>query len=215
VEKRLTAMQVARCATPGLYADGGGLYLQVTTGTDGLPRKSWLFRFSLHSRARHMGLGSFEQVSLAEARAARDKARAKVRTGIDPIEARNFPAKIPPNIPTFDECAAAYLKTHEMAWRSPKHRHQWPRSLVAYASPVFGALPVDAVDTGLVMRVLDPLWKSRPETATRVRGRIESVLAWATVRGSAPAPIRPNGETTSTSCYPRGGRSGRSGMWPR
>src|ERR1700730_2178280 len=78
VEKRLTAMEVGRCATPGLYADGGGLYLQVTIGTDGSPRKSWLFRFSLHGRARHMGLGAFEQVSLADARAARDRPAPRV-----------------------------------------------------------------------------------------------------------------------------------------
>src|ERR1700730_2234635 len=117
VEKRLTAMQVVRCATPGLYADGGGLYLQVTIGTDGSPRKSWLFHFSLHGRARHMGLGPFSQVSLAEARAARDKARAKVRAGIDPIEARHITVARPMTM-TFDQAAAHYIRAHETTWRA-------------------------------------------------------------------------------------------------
>lgn len=175
-------MKVVRLSAPGLYIDDGGLYLQVTLAQDGTPRKSWLFRYSIHGRPRHMGLGPLAQVSLAEARAARDKARAKIRDGIDPIEVRHTAVTDTPTM-TFDQCAAAYLKAHEIAWRNVKHRRQWPSTLAAYVSPVFGALPASAVDTDLVMRVLAPLWKSRPETASRVRGRIESVLAWATVRG--------------------------------
>src|ERR1700730_7408899 len=135
-------MQVGKCATPGLYPDGGGLYLQVTTGANGSPRKSWLFRFSLHGRARHMGLGSFKYVSLAYARAARDKARAKIIAGV-PIEVRGFHS--PPSAPVMpvDECSSAYIKAHSTAWRNARHRAQWTSTLAAYASPVFGALPVD------------------------------------------------------------------------
>jgi hypothetical protein len=113
-----------------------------------------------------MGLGPFAQVSLAEARAARDKARAKVRDGIDPIEARQTIIISKPAPMTFDQAAAHYIRAHADAWRNVKHRRQWATTLASYVSPVFGALPVDAIDTGLVMRVLDPLWKTRPETAS-------------------------------------------------
>ena len=113
-----------------------------------------------------MGLGSFKYVSLAYARAARDKARAKIIAGV-PIEVRGFHSPQSAPVMTFDECSSAYIKAHSTAWRNARHRAQWTSTLAAYASPVFGALPVDNIDTHLVMRVLEPLWNSRPETARR------------------------------------------------
>ena len=129
-------MKVVRTAAPGIYSDGGGLALQITMGTDGSPRKSWLFRFSLHGRARHMGLGPISQVSLAEARAARDKARALIRNGIDPIDTRLVAKPQAAPAMTFDECADAYIKAHAAAWHNVKHRRQWASTLRAYVSPL-------------------------------------------------------------------------------
>jgi integrase len=187
VENRLTHIRVVQLKSPGIYPDGGGLFLQITVGKDGSPRKSWLYRFSIDSRPRHMGLGRLAEVSLAEARAARDEARRKVRQGIDPIEARRIPVAVTKAM-TFDQCAAAYIESHRHGWRSTKHQREWATTLAAYASPVFGAMPIDMIETGLVMRALDPIWKSMPETASRLRGRIESVLAWATARKYCEGP---------------------------
>ena len=84
---------------------------------------------------------------------------------------------------TFDACAAAYIDAHKTGWQNAKHRDQWRNTLSSYAGPIFGLLPVQAVDVGLVMKALEPIWKAKPETASRLRGRIEAVLDWATVRG--------------------------------
>jgi len=189
MEKRLTAVKVAAIATKGNYPDGGGLYLQVQIGKDGKPRKSWLYRYvsPTEKRERFMGLGSLDNVSLAGARKARDAARDIANSGGDPIEERGLRERAQQTQSaksmTFDQCASAYIAAHKTAWKNPKHRQQWKNTLATYASPVIGSLPVDAVDTALVTQVLEPIWTSKPETASRVRGRIESILAWATVRG--------------------------------
>jgi hypothetical protein len=186
---RLSALMVAKLAAAGLYPDGAGLYLQVTCGADGRVRKSWLFRFvSPETRKeRQMGLGPLAEVSLAEARQARDKARAQLREGTDPIEARNRSKAgarlLAAKAMIFDQCSAAYIAAHQAGWHNFKHRQQWTHTLRDYASPIFGALPVEAVDTALVMRVLEPIWATKSSTASRVRGRIESILDWAKVRG--------------------------------
>ena len=180
---RLKALTVTRTKKPGVYPDGGGLYLQVTpTGA-----KSWLFRFMLHGRARTMGLGPLNAVSLAEARVKAAEARKLRVAGIDPIEARKAEVA-EANLESakaisFKDAAEKYIKAHKPGWRNKKHAAQWASSLETYAYPVLGALPVQGIDTGLVMKVLEPIWTKKTETASRVRGRIESILGWATVSG--------------------------------
>lgn len=180
---QLSALVVSRTREPGLYADGGGLYLQVTHAD----ARSWIFRFMLNGRARSMGLGSLHTLTLAEARNKATECRKLCLDGIDPIEARQrvrSAAQLDAaKAMTFDACAEAYIEAHKKGWRNEKHVDQWRNTLATYASPVFGALPVQAVDTGLVMRVIEPIWGHKTETATRVRGRIESVLDWAATRG--------------------------------
>ena len=180
---RLTALTVTRTKKPGMYPDGGGLYLQVTkTGA-----KSWVYRFMLNGRARHMGLGPLNAVSLAEARVKATEARRLRVAGVDPISARK--AEITQaNLESgraisFKIAAEKYIEAHQPGWRNAKHAAQWASSLETYAYPVLGALPVQGIDTGLVMKVLEPIWTKKTETASRVRGRIESILGWATVSG--------------------------------
>ena len=166
-----------------MHADGGGLYLQVTRA--GVP--SWTFRFMRNGRERYMGLGPLHTISLAEARKRAADARLQKIEGGDPIEtrrakraaARTEQAKVM----TFQACAEAYISANEKGWRNPKHAAQWPATLSTYAYPVLGDLPVHAIDTGLVTKVIEPIWSTKSETASRVRGRIEAVLDWATVRG--------------------------------
>ncbi|NQU56780.1 MAG: integrase arm-type DNA-binding domain-containing protein, partial [Rhodospirillales bacterium] len=180
---RLKALTVGRIKKPGLYPDGGGLYLQVAQGRS----KSWVFRFMLHGTARMMGLGSLNAVSLAEARTKAADARRLRVAGIDPIKAKD--AEITKahveaaKAITFKDAAEKYIETHKSGWKSAKHESQWRSSLDTYAYPTLGALPVQGIDVALVMRVLEPIWAKKTETASRVRGRIESVLDWATARG--------------------------------
>jgi integrase len=137
--------------------------------------------------AREMGLGPVHAIPLAEARKRAAECRRMRIDGIDPIEARSAERSgkklETARAMTFDACAAAYIDAHKSAWRNAKHRDQWRNTLSSYASPIFGALPVQAVDVGLVMKALEPIWNSKPETASRLRGRIEAVLDWASVRG--------------------------------
>jgi integrase len=183
MQGKLTALGVAKLKTPGMYGDGGGLWLQIT----GKGGKSWIFRFTLDGKSREMGLGSAMTFSLAEARDRALTCRKLCAEGIDPIEARNArrdAARIEAaKAITFRQCAAAYIEAHKAGWRNAKHAAQWAATLDTYANPAFGDLPVQAVDTALVMKAVEPIWATKPETATRVRGRIESILDWATTRG--------------------------------
>lgn len=180
---RLSAVRVAKLKEPGYHGDGGGLYLQVSpAGT-----KSWIYRFKLNGRAREMGLGPFGTITLASARDRAAECRRQVFDGIDPIEARKE-AKTEGRLQaaktmTFAACATAYIDAHRSSWKNLKHVSQWENTITTYTTPVFGTLPVQSIDTTLVMRVLDAIWKDKPETASRLRGRIESILDWATVRG--------------------------------
>jgi integrase len=165
-----------------MYADGCGLYLQVTERG-----ASWIYRYMLNKRAREMGLGPLALFGLAEARAKALDARKLRHEGIDPIEARHASrAQMrldAAKAMTFKQCAEAHIKAHCAGWRNGKHAAQWAATLATYAGPVIGALPVQAVDTSLVLKVVEPIWTSKPETAGRVRGRIEAVLDWAKARG--------------------------------
>lgn len=180
---RLSAVKVAKLKEPGRYADGHGLYLQVSTwGT-----KAWIFRFMRDGRARHMGLGPLHTLTLAEARERARRARQSLLDGIDPIDQRDA-AKLSARaesakVVTFREAAERYLKAHRAGWKNPKHSHQWSATLTTYAYPIIGDLSVASIDVGHVTSVLEPIWETRTETASRVRGRIENVLSWALARG--------------------------------
>jgi integrase len=183
VRKLISAASVAKFTRPGHYAVGGGCYLQIAAGGS----RSWVLRYTLNGRARYMGLGSYDLVTLAEARAKAHDARRLLLDKIDPIEARR--ARHRERLletargKTFRECAEGYIASHEAGWRDPRSHKQWVRSLTSYVYPRLGDLPVAAIDTALVLKCLEPIWTTRPETASRVRGRIESVLDWAKVRG--------------------------------
>jgi integrase len=187
---RLTAAKVATIKKPGRYGDGGGLYLRVaeyeTKG--GLARsKNWLFRFAVGGKERLMGLGSIDTLSLKEARERARECRKSLLDGFDPIEVRKE-RRQQASVQaargrTFKACAEAFIKAHRAGWKNPKHAAQWPATLAAHVYPVIGSLPVAGVDTAVVVKCLEPIWTERPETASRVRGRIESVLDWAKAHG--------------------------------
>lgn len=170
----------------GWHADGGNLYMFVRSES-----RTWVFRYVGVDRKRHhMGLGSLDTLTLADARQKARELRAKLRdplAPVDPLEARGK-AKEQARIAaakkiTFKQCAEAFLVAHAPKWSNAKHAAQWAATLETYAYKVFGELPVAAVDTGLVLKVIEPIWPDKTETASRLRGRIESVLDWATVRG--------------------------------
>jgi len=183
---KLTAMAVQKLKEPGRYADGNGLYLQV--GPTG--GKSWLFRYTLRGKAREMGLGAVGVLSLADARDVASSVRRTLAAGADPLEVREAEkrrqAAEASNGMTFAECASAYIEAHKPGWRSEKHAAQWPSTIKTYAEPVFGAEPVQAINLDMVLKALEPIWQTKPETATRLRGRIEAILDWAAVRGYRP-----------------------------
>lgn len=168
----------------GMHAVGGcrGLYLQCKNGG-----ASWILRIMIDRKRRDFGLGSYLDFSLAEARDKCMEFRKQARSGVDLIEEKRQ-AKQERMISqaktmTFAQCVDAYLEAHGDGWKNAKHRQQWENTLAKYAGPVIGALDVAVVDTGMVLKVLEPIWKIKTETATRLRGRIEQVLDWATVRG--------------------------------
>lgn len=182
-QHRLSALQVTKLTKPGLYGDGGGLTLQITAAG----AKSWLFRYMVAGKPFGMGLGPTHTVSLAEARQKALDARKQLIDGINPLAAKKqkqiAAALAAAKMMTFDQCAEAYILAHKAGWKNAKHGDQWTNTLNTYASPVFGHLPVAEIDTGLIVKCLAPIWESKTETASRVRGRIESVLGWAATSG--------------------------------
>jgi len=173
---------------PGMHADGGGLYLQVTRGDGETIHRSWIFRFATNGRERRMGLGALDSVSLADARQKAADARKLLASGIDPIEARDASraaAAAASNKPsmTFDACCEAYIAAHRSGWKNAKHGAQWSSTLTTYASPTIGTTAAREIDTAAVLRVLEPIWNDKAETASRVRGRMERILDWAKIRG--------------------------------
>jgi integrase len=172
-----------------MLCDGGGLYLQMTLGQDKNIRRSWIFRYqrSKDDPVRDMGLGSLNDIGLAEAREIARKCRNIVKEGRDPIRERD--AEVTRNLAasavvmTFDKAADTYIARHRSGWKNPIHAAQWPASLKTYASPIIGKMSVADIDTPHVLKVLNPIWHEKPDTAKRVRGRIESILGWATVQG--------------------------------
>jgi integrase len=180
---RLTALKLERLREkPGMHADGGGLYLQVKNGG-----ASWILRYQLNGRMRYMGLGPLTLFGLKAARAKALDAKRLRYEGRDPLEARRQ-ARARARLEaakamTFQQAAETYIAAHKAGWQNAKHADQWTNTLATYAGPAIGAFPVQAIDTALVLKVLEPIWATKPETASRVRGRIEAILDWAKVRG--------------------------------
>lgn len=172
---RLSARKVETETRIGRHADGGGLYLSIS-GNGG---KRWVFLFKRHGRTREMGLGSVTSVKLARARDLAADARQIVARGGDPILERPNPdAGL-----LFDECASRYIAANKPGWKNAKHADQWANTLKAYAYPVIGRLPARDVTTDHVIKILNPIWSIKSETASRVRSRLELVLDWARVHG--------------------------------
>ena len=183
--KELGAAQVAALWRRGTNHVGGvrGLILNVTM----YGSRSWVLRYQVAGKRRDLGLGSYPSVTLADAREAARAARAKLAQGIDPIEDRRrararLVAEIHTSM-TFGEAAKRYIASHEKGWKNAKHAQQWQRSLDMYATPVLGKMPVRDISLAMVLKVLEPIWSSKTETATRLRGRIESIIDWAIARG--------------------------------
>jgi integrase len=177
----LNPLAVSRLTAPGLHAVGGvaGLSLQITT----TGARSWSLRVTVGGKRREMGLGSYPDVSLADAREKARKAREVIEQGIDPIEERKsvrskLRAEVAKAI-TFKQAATAYIAAQEHGWKNAKHAAQWTSTLETYAYPKIGHLLVRDVDDSHVMEILTPIWTTKTETASRLRGRIEKVLDWA------------------------------------
>lgn len=176
---KLSSLKARALTAPGRYGDGGGLWLQVRDAD----HRSWLFRYTVGGRQRQMGLGAFPDVPLIEAREAAARYRASLRNGVDPIaHRRQTRVAASARGLTFRQVADKYLAAHEAAWRNEKHKYQW-RQTLDFACGHIGALPVTAIAVGDVMRVLEPIWRTKTETASRLRGRIESVIDYATAHG--------------------------------
>ena len=182
--RELSALEVGRLAVPGLHFVGGvaGLAMQVQPSG----ARSWVMRFSAAGRRREMGLGGFPDVTLADARRRAREEREKSDKGVDPIAGRKAAASRlraeQAKAFTFKAASLAYIETHESGWRNAKHAEQW-RNTLASTYPVIGSMQVRDVGLPQVLAVLEPIWKTKTETASRLRGRIESVLDWATARG--------------------------------
>ncbi|MGV7241545.1 tyrosine-type recombinase/integrase [Caballeronia sp. M23-90] len=194
--KKLSAVKVRQEKAPGYYSDGGGLYLQISPSAS----KSWIFRYSPAGvltetgkrKQREVGLGSYLNVTLEAAREKAEGMRRLIGGGGDPMamkqkERARIAAKM-----TFTQCATAYIEAQTPGWKNAKHAEQWTNTLTTYAAPVIGAKDVALVDTTDVRQILEPIWTTKNETASRVRGRIEKVLAWAATRGlrSSENPAR-------------------------
>jgi integrase len=180
---RLSAKAVEKASKPGYWCDGGGLYLQVSPTLS----RSWIFRYSRNGHSREMGLGSQRDVTLADARGRAAECRRLLGSGADPIAVRND-KRTKERIDaagtiTFSKCADQYISAHKAGWSNSKHAEQWASTVKTYAGPVIGDLAVRDVDTSLLLRVLQPIWAQKAETASRLRGRLERILDWARVMG--------------------------------
>ena len=172
---KIKASQIGKATKPGMLNDGGGLYLSTSKALT----QSWIYRYRQHGRLRDVGLGSTADVTLKDARDLADKARKAVQAGRNPKVAIKGDA----GPMTFKMASEAYIATHSPGWRNAKHKSQWENTLETYAFPKIGDLSVAAIDTDHVLSVLTPIWYDKAETASRVRMRIENILAWATAKG--------------------------------
>lgn len=169
---KLTAVKIRSLIGPGRYSDGAGLFLEI----NGKGAASWILRVQANGRRQDIGLGSAKSVSLKDARDAAFVTRQKIAQGIDPVAERKQERQ---EIPTFSRAAELVREEHQKVWKNGKHQKQWLATLVTYAFPKMGALPVNEIEGPLIRDVLAPIWLAKPETARRVRQRIGSVLDWA------------------------------------
>jgi integrase len=178
-KRALTASQVAALTKHGVHPVAPSLYLQIRPqGT-----RSWPFRYSRNGENQWLGLGASTDKTLSEARDEAAELRVRVRRGSDPLAEREKAATVTKpkkKAPSFADCADRYMEAHRAGWKNDKHIAQWESTLRMYASPVLEKLPVDQVGVEQVLKVLEPIWTEKPETASRLRGRIEKVLGWAT-----------------------------------
>lgn len=190
--KESNPMQVKNLRGDGLHFVGGvpGLALSIKGNA-----RYWMLRVMVQGKRRDMGIGPYPEMTLADARAAATAARNAIRDGLDPIAKRraerSATAAAQARLLSFDEAATKYIEAHSPGWRNAKHAAQWQATLDTYASPVIGQLQVADVSTAHVRSILEPIWTSKTETATRVRGRIEAVLDWAVVAGHRPEGLNP------------------------
>lgn len=191
--KDIAAAQLPRLPV-GLHAAGGatGLYLRVAPSG----ARNWILRITIGNRRRDMGLGGWPDVPLTEARERARQARRQVEAGHDPIETRKATRAVRRDTPTFAECARRTIDAKRPEWKNAKHADQWTNTLATYAYPVVGNLPVDQVQLRHIVEILSPIWIEKTETATRLRARLEAVLAWASTsgyrKGDNPARWRGN-----------------------
>lgn len=180
---RLSATKISSLTERGYYADGGGLYFRISQYNTRL----WAFRYKLAGKAREMGLGAYPDVTLKEARERAEKARKLLHDNIDPIDqrqaARSAMLAAREAALTFEQCAVAYIAMKEPEWKNIKHGEQWRNTLTTYAYPVIGSILVADIDQTHILRILEPIWTTKTETASRLRGRLENILDYATVRG--------------------------------
>jgi len=180
----LTSMQIKKLSKPGKYSDGHGLYLNIRNGGT----KSWIYRYQLNGKRKEIGLGAIRIISLKEARELAADATKLRNKGIDPKTHKEKLKADSTNTRTFEQCAREYIKAHKSGWKNEKHASQWISTLKQYAYPHIGTLPVGEIDNNTIMAVLKPIWWTKTETASRVRGRIENILSWAIVKKYRPAP---------------------------
>ena len=165
----LSATRVKALKDPGRYSDGGGLHLFISKAV----RKSWVLRITIDGRRRDIGLGGFPAVSLAQAREKAASHRTAVAEGRDPLAEKHAPT-----MPTFKEAVLTVHEANKPRWRSGKHVANWMQTLERHAMPVLGSTPLDRIDRTAVLRVLSPIWTTRPETARKVRQRMRTVFRW-------------------------------------
>lgn len=175
-EKALSATKVRSITKSGRYADGNGLYLVVAPSG----AKRWILRTMVHGRRRDIGLGGLKLVSLSDARQKAAEYRRIAREGGDPIAEKRRAERV---IPSFEEAARTVHKEHSAAWRNKKHSAQWINTLSEYAFPAIGKQRIDQIDTPAILKVLSPIWLTKPETARRVKQRIGTVMDWAKASG--------------------------------
>ncbi|WP_428354037.1 tyrosine-type recombinase/integrase [Methyloprofundus sp.] len=192
ITKKLAPKTIQSLRTKGLYGDGDGLWLKVTDSGS----QSWIFRYTRDKKSRSIGLGSARLVPVTKAREEIFKYRQLLTEGKDPFTFKKAldeeRRKLIDDVITFQFCATSYINSHKASWKNAKHTQQWTNTLATYAYPVIGGLLVKEIDTALIMRILEPIWLSKNETAGRLRGRIENIIAWAATQGyrSAENPAR-------------------------
>ncbi|WP_455554837.1 tyrosine-type recombinase/integrase [Comamonas sp.] len=201
--RELSSLAVSKLRTEGAHAVGGvqGLQLQVVGGS-----KVWVLRFTLNGKRRRMGQGSYPAVSLAEAREAARQARLLVRAGVDPIEQRadERETRVAARAKslTFSQAAERFIAAHEDGWRNSKHRLQWVNTIATYAQPVIGKMHVANIEQRHILQVLDPIWRNKTETASRLRGRIEQGLIGQWYKAIARDLTRQDGVIILICCFP-------------